>query len=178
MVLYTAGQRIRGSEINALPQLYRVTTAQTCNNDTALRDLAGLAFAADANAWYLVECFLAYHAHESGDIKFAWAPAGLFVQGDNPQYTGSWWSAQGLDPIGMAGVNGSPGLLDAAINATLTGSHARSGDNSVPVLACPVAFVQIGATAGTVRLQWAQQTAFVHPTTIRTGSCMRVSRLA
>ena len=53
----------------------------------------------------------------------------------------------------------------------------RSGDDSVPVLACPVAFIQIGATAGTVKLQFAQQSLAAHDTTIRAGSCMRVSRL-
>jgi len=174
MVLYTAGQRIRGSEINSLPQLYRVTTPQICNNSTTLRDVAGLAFAADANAAYLVECFLAYHATTGGDIKFAFAPAGLFVQGDSPVYTGSWWAAQGIDPNAA----GARGDFDARIKATLTTSWERAGDNADPVLACPVAFVQIGAAAGTVRLQFAQQNLAVHDTTIRVGSCMRVSRLA
>ena len=32
MPLYAAGQRIRGSEINALPQLYRVASPQICSN--------------------------------------------------------------------------------------------------------------------------------------------------
>lgn len=174
MPLYAAGQRIRGSEINALPALYRVSTPQICNNSAVLRDVAGLAFSAEVNGLYLVECFLAYHALQSGDIKFAWVvPAGT-VQGDSPIYTGSWWTAQGIDP---ASSTGTPGSLDAALNLTLTGSHARSGDDAVPVLACPVAFVQLGATAGTVKLQFAQQSAVVHDTTIRAGSCMRVSRL-
>ena len=64
MPLYAAGQRIRGSEINALPALYRVSTPQGTGaaGSTALRDIAGLAFSAEINGLYLVECFLAYHA--------------------------------------------------------------------------------------------------------------------
>lgn len=180
MPLYAAGQRIRGSEINALPALYRVSTPQGTGaaGSTALRDIAGLAFSAEANGLYLVECFLAYHATEAGDIKFAWVVPPNTVQGDSPVYTGSWWTAQGIDPIGMAGVAGTPGLLDVALNLTLTAPHARSGDNSVPVLACPVAFIQLGTSAGTVKLQFAQQNLAAHDTTIRVGSCMRVSRLA
>jgi hypothetical protein len=175
MVQYTAGQRIRGSEINALPQVYRVQTPQICNNSATLRDVAGLAFSAEVNGWYLVECFLAYHATQAFDIKFAWVVPSGTVQGDSPIYTGSWWSAQGVDPGSSVG---TPGALDAAINLSLPTSHARSGDDVVPVLACPVAFVQLGGTAGTVKLQFAQSVAGVHDTTIRTGSCMRVSRLA
>lgn len=176
MPLYAAGQRIRGSEINALPALYRVSTPQGTGaaGSTALRDIAGLAFSAEINGLYLVECFLAYHATQAGDIKFGWVVPTGTVQGDSPVYTGSWWTAQGIEP---ASASGTPGSLDAAINAVLTATHARSGDDSVPVLACPVAFIQIGATAGTVKLQFAQQNLAAHDTTIRAGSCMRVSRL-
>ena len=175
MVLYAAGQKIRGSEINALPQLYRVTTPQICNNSTTLRDITGLAFSGEVNAAYLVECFLACHAHETGDIKFAWVvPAGT-VQGDSPQYTGSWAAVLGID-VGSSG--GTPGVLDNTVIATVTNANARSGDNSVPVLHIPIAYIQLGATAGTVKLQFAQNTTFVHDTTIQVGSCMRVSRLA
>jgi hypothetical protein len=175
MVQYTAGQRIRGSEINALPQMYRVTTPQICNNSTSLRDVTGLAFQAEVNGLYLVECFLAYHATEAGDIRFGWVVPSGTVQGDSPVYTGSWWAMLGVEP-GQSG--GTPGALDAAVLANLNTTHARSGDNSVPVFVMPIAFVQIGATAGTVKLQFSQQVTAVHDTTIRVGSCMRVSRLA
>jgi hypothetical protein len=175
MVQYAAGQIIRANEINSLPQMYKVTTPQICNNSTAQRDITGLAFQADANASYLVECFLAYHATEAGDIKFAWTvPAGA-AGGDSPIYTGSWWGVLGVEP-GQAG--GTPGLLDAAVKSIITDFHARSGDNSVPAIAIPVSYIQLGGTSGTCKLQFAQAAAAVHDTTIRVGSCMRVSRLS
>lgn len=175
MPLYAAGQRIRGSEINALPQLYRVASPQICNNSTAMRDVVGLTFQADVNGMYLIECFLACHASTSGDIKFGWVVPSGTLQNDVPtQYQGSWWSAQGVD----ASASGGRGSLDSRITATLTTSWERSGDGTYPVLICPVALAVIGATAGAVKLQFAQQNLAVHDTTVRQGSCMRVSRLA
>ena len=61
MPLYAAGQRIRGSEINALPALYR-TTGDQQNNTASYVNATGLAFAGEVNAWYLIECFLFYKA--------------------------------------------------------------------------------------------------------------------
>jgi hypothetical protein len=174
MPLYTAGQRIRGSEINALPQLYRVTTPQICNNSATLRDVAGLAFTGDVNAAYLVECFLFCHVATTGNIKFVWSvPAGT-LQADSPtQYAGSIWAAQG---IALAAGSGS-GSLDSRASATLTNAQARSGDAATAILIIPVAIIAIGATSGTVKLQYAQNSAVVHDTTVRANSCMRVSRL-
>lgn len=177
MPLYAAGQRIRGSEINALPALYRVSTPQGVGaaGSTTLRDVTGLAFSAEVNGLYLVECFLVYHATETGDIKFAWIVPSGTVNGDAPGlYYGSWWSPNGID-AGSAG--GTPGVINAMAELTPTTPREVSGDNAVPTLATPVAFLQIGATPGTVKLQFAQQNLAAHDTTVRVGSCMRVSRL-
>jgi hypothetical protein len=174
MVQYAAGQKIRGSEINALPQIYRVSTPQICNNSVSFRDVVGLSFQAEINAWYLVECFLAYHATTVGDIKFVWVvPAGA-VGGDSPIYNGSWWTANGLP----TSASGNPGSLDCAVISNTSTLHARSGDNVSPLLACPVGHIMVGANPGTCKLQFAQNTNVVHDTTIRTGSCMRVTRMA
>lgn len=178
MPLYAAGQRIRGSEINALPALYRVSSPQGTGaaGSTTLRDVAGLAFTGEINGLYLVECFLAVHATEAGDIKFAWVVPSGTVNGDAPGlYLGSWWSPNGID-AGSSG--GTPGVMNRMTELTLTTSREVSGDNSVPTLVTPVAFIQIGTNAGTVKLQFAQQNLAAHDTTIRVGSCMRVSRLA
>lgn len=176
MPLYAAGQRIRGSEINALPQLYRVASPQICNNSVALRDVVGLTFQGDVNGEYFCECFLACHAHETGDIKFAWTvPAGSLINDVPTLYQGSWHSVFGVD---AASSGGNPGVLDAKISATPGTALAKSGDNVDPVLIMAVAHLQLGTTAGAVKLQFAQNAAFVHDTTVRQGSVLRVSRLA
>lgn len=176
MPLYAAGQRIRGSEINALPQLYRVASPQICNNSATLRDVVGLTFQGDVNGEYLCECFLACHAHETGDIKFAWIlPSGSLVNDVPTLYQGSWHAVLGVD---TSVVGGTPGIYDSKISATPGTALAKSGDNVDPVLIVEVAHLQIGVNAGAVKLQFAQNSAFAHDTTVRQGSCMRVSRLA
>ena len=174
MTLYTAGQKVRAAELNTLPQTYRVASPQICNNSTSLRDIVGLSFAGEANAIYLVESFLAYHATTTGDIRFGWIVPSGAAGGDSPIYTGSFWTAQGVQPTAA----GAQGFIDESINTTITTTHARSGDNAVPVLACPVTFIAVGSTAGTCKMQFSQQSAIVHDTTIRVGSCMRVTKMA
>jgi hypothetical protein len=170
MVLYTAGQRIRGSEINALPQVYRTTTDQQ-KIDANYSNALGLSFPGDASAWYLIECFLFYHAATTVDIVFKWAasPAGI---------TG-WWGADGIEAGAASGgvgqVNRQAVILPGAEHAF----SGWSGGSNDDMFAAPVATLQMGTTAGTVQLQYRQLTANGgSPAILRGGSCMRVSRIA
>jgi hypothetical protein len=177
MPLYTAGQKIRGSEINALPQVYRTVSDQS-KTDATYSNVVGLSFPGEINAWYLIECFLFYHAHSSVDIKFKWAatPAGI---------TG-WWGADGITSdvtiaAGPPGVGGAVGVVNKQAIILPAAEHAYNGDDSasVDVLAKPVATMQLAAVAGTVQLQFCQRVANGgSPATLRGGSCMRVSRIA
>jgi hypothetical protein len=169
MPLYVAGQRIRGSEINALPQLYRTANDQS-KIDASYSNANGLAFQGEINAWYLVECFLFYHAAMGVDIMFKWAasPAGL---------TG-WWGADGVE---SGSGSGAVGQVNRQALVLPVGDHAFNGDDSttVDVFAAPVATMQLAATAGTVQLQYKQRVANGgSPATLRAGSAIRVSRLA
>lgn len=165
MPLYTAGSRIRGSEINALPQIYRTTTDQTCNNSTVLRNITGLAFQGEALCAYLVECFLTYVAKTTNDMKInVNAPAGL---------TG-WWTGGSNDPAGAgriashdATVYYDPGFTDIRL----------AGDDAYTMFASPVAYFQQGATPGTLQFLFAQFSAVAHDTKVIKGSCLRVTRL-
>jgi hypothetical protein len=168
MPQYTAGQRIRGSEINALPQLYFVAADLVKNNSNTFSDATGLAFAAEANGRYLVECFLAYQSDATRDIKFQWtSPAG----------TTGWWAADGIN-AGDAG--GAVGQVNRQTLAAVGGIHGFNGENGagINVNAKPVAMFLIGGTAGTVQLQWAQLTAGAFNSTLLAGSCIRVSKMA
>lgn len=166
MPLYTAGQKIRGSEINSLPQIYRTMNDQICNNSTVLRNITGLAFQAEALCAYLVECFLAYNAKTSNDMKINInAPAGL---------TG-WWTGGSADPTAAGGRIASydmtlfadPGFTDIRL----------AGDDVYPIFARPVCYLQQGSTPGTIQFLFAQWSAVVHDTLIRKGSSLRVTRL-
>jgi hypothetical protein len=164
MVQYTAGQRIRGSEINALPQLYYVTTDIVKNNSTVLTNVTGLAFPAEVNARYLVELFLAVQSDATRSVKFAWTyPAGATA----------WFGADGV----AWGEGSSVGKVNRQ-SLNQVGIHAFSGENGagIDVFIKPTAMF-ITPNAGTVQLQWAQQVAGAFNSTIRNGSCMRVSRM-
>ena len=174
MPLYAAGQKIRGSEINALPQTYRVSSPQICNNSVTLRDVAGLAFQGEINAWYLVECFLGAHVHPTGKIKLQWSvPAGADTIG-SPLYTGSMWTVQGI----LQTENAAQGKFDSTLIGNVTTPHVRSGDIDEALMLAPIAMIVMAGTPGTCKLQFAQSVLQVHDTVIRAGSCMRVSRTA
>lgn len=165
MPLYAAGQKIRGSEINALPQVYRTSVDQQ-KIDATLSNAIGLSFPAEINGWYLVECFLFYKAALTRDIKLQWSyPAG----------TSGWWGADGIES-GAAG--GSVGQVNRQ-SLPLIQPHAFNGSDAIDVFAAPVSTIQVGSTAGTVQLQYAQYSADgANPTIVRAGSAIRVSRLA
>lgn len=173
MPLYAAGQRIRGSEINALPQVYRVASPQICNNSAVLRDVVGCAFQGEAGAWYLAEAFLGAHVHPTGRLKLAWdVPAGADTVA-SPLYLGSMWTVLGV----LKTENAAQGKLDSTLLTNVESPLVRSGDIDEAMMIVPVAVIAMSTTPGTCKLQFAQETATVHDTAIRTGSCMRVSRL-
>ena len=173
MALYAAGQKIRGNEINALPQTFRASVPTFSPNNATLKDITGLTFPGDANGWYMVECMIAYHASVAAKIKFAFGVPGDYVPGNGAAGTGSWFTALGLNNAATAGV----GDLDAVVQDNLGTVHNRAGSDTVPMFVQVVAFVQMGPLAGAVSLRFAQQTSNAHNTTIRAGSCMRVTKL-
>jgi hypothetical protein len=167
MVLYAAGQVIRANEINSLPQLYFVATDVVKNNSATFSDVTGLAFPADANSRYLVECFIAYQSDSTRDIKLQWTyPAGATA----------WFGADGVEAGSGAGATGGVNRQ----TLTAAGIHGFNGENAagVDVNAKPVAMFITAGVAGTIQLQFAQLTAGPFNTTVRNGSCIRVTKMA
>lgn len=165
MPLYAAGQRIRGSEINALPQTYFCANDQISTTTTMI-NAVGLAFTADVSARYLVECFLFYRAGLGNDLKLQWT----FPTGASGR-----WGADGIDTGASTGAVGS--VNRQALLMQTPGVHAFNGDNGVDVFAKPALMFVTGASPGVAQLQFAQLAAGGN-TTIWAGSCLRVSRLA
>lgn len=165
MPLYAAGQKIRGSEINALPQTYYTSTAHTATViwSTTTVNVVGMSFAAEANARYLVELFLFYSAPVANDIVFVWSL---------PSGTGGWWAADGIEAA-QAGVG--PGLVNRWAVA-VTDPHAFNGGGGTNGNATPFASFLIGATSGTVQLKMGQLTTG-GSSILHAGSCMRVTRM-
>jgi hypothetical protein len=166
MPLYTAGQRIRGSEINALPQVYCMTADLTSivAFTTAYVNATGLAFAAEANARYLVELFLHYNAPNARDIMIAWTYP--------PGATGRF-GADGIES--GAGAGGAVGAMNRQSLAE-NGAHAFNGGDAIDAFAAPVTSWLIGTQPGTVQFKFAQLSAG-GSTILKAGSAMRVSRM-
>lgn len=165
MTLYTAGQKIRASELNQLPQMYFVTSDLTKNNSITLGNVTGLGFAAGVSSRYLIELFLFYRTNITADIRFAWS----YPTGANAR-----WGADGTE-IGAGSSIGSNNHQ----SLSESGVHAFTGDNGVDAYCCPVAQFTTDAThPGTIQLQFAQYLANGSDTIVRSGSTMRVTQTA
>lgn len=161
--LYTAGQKIRASELNRFPQTYRITTDTTVNNTTTYANATGLAFAGEANGIYLVELMVCYRSGSTPGVKFCWSiPAGM---------TG-WWGLQSVTGSSRIGNFDSSAFVD-----DWTANFGASGDSSLHQLVSPKGVAIFGATAGTMQFRFAQSTANASNTTIKSGSVMRVTQL-
>lgn len=163
MTLYTAGQKVRAAELNALPQMYFMAADISRTTSASYANATGLSFAADASTRYLVECFLSYAAPTAAGIKFQWT---------YPASTTAWFGADGT----TFSANSAVGDINHQ-SLTVVGEHAFSGDAGVDVLAKPTAMFLLSTTAGTIQLQFKQQ-ATSGTTTLRAGSCIRVSKMA
>ena len=169
MPLYAAGQRIRASELNTLPQTYRVLTDQVCNNDASYRNANGLAFPGEVNGVYLIEGVICYRTGLTPGIKFQWSvPGGV---------TG-WYGLQAV--VGTpSGAGGRIAWMDSSSFVNdFTANFGANGDSTLAQILSPKGVAIFGATAGSMQFRYAQSTANASDTKILAGSCLRVTRLA
>jgi hypothetical protein len=162
LTLYTAGQKIRASELNQLPQLYYLNSDLARTTSASYASVTGLSFAVDISSRYLAECFLFYNAPTAAGIKVQWT---------FPAATTASWGADGVT-FGAASSVGS--VNRQSLGAA--GEHAFSGETGIDVFAKPTAVFLTSTTAGTIQLQFKQQ-ATSGTTTLRAGSCLRVTKL-
>ena len=128
------------------------TADETVSNSSTLQDDDELAFSVAANENLLIECHFQYESTAVADIKFGITlPSGA---------TASWRESTGLaTPLNESQTlapNNTFNITDAGIHLTFS--------------------VQIGSTAGTFTLQWAQNSAEVSNTILKAGSAMLVHR--
>jgi hypothetical protein len=139
-------------------------TDQSITNSSTLQDDADFQFAAAANVWYLVHCYMVLVATSTTpDWKFAWSlPAGASVLAFAPEWN------QSVAAWNNVSVASSP----AAIN---TGTLVQGSNNNTHAMNF-VAILQIAGTPGTAKLQWAQNTAggVGVTSTVKAGSTMLI----
>jgi hypothetical protein len=142
----------------------RKAAIETVNNSNTLQDDDDFQFTVAANTDYLVEmCPYLTSATATPDMKFAWTLVGMTWDGY---------------------VNASPGASGSTItlnnfNGIASAATTALASASVPTAnAMPMVFtIHAGSTGGTLKFQWAQNTATSENTSLLKNSWLRYRRL-
>jgi hypothetical protein len=131
------------------------------NNSVTLQPDDHLFWDVAANDVWFVEVFLRIISSATADMKFGWTvPAGT---------TMDWGELSILDSFGPAST--PPAILTAAQVLAI-------GSTNVNHVAYLVGWVFVGGTAGTVQLQWAQNTQTVVDTKVLANSFLLARKLS
>lgn len=165
-----AGQRITGSLLlSMLPLEAYKTTNLTRASTTTLVDDPDLVLTLEANATYVVEMFIKYASVTAEQLKTAWTvPAG--ANGGRSRVGIS----STVNDTTTGGPFGNVALGQHAFATTLTYGTRNSTANQVAAMEMGNV---ITTTAGTLALQWAQNTSGATGTIVAAGSYMRAKRI-
>jgi hypothetical protein len=127
-------------------QFVRKTATETVTSSTTLQDDDHLTVALEANTTYEFDGALYLTGSDAGDIKIAFTvPAGAAVM----------WGAVGLATT-AAGIVGDASLSWFNVSGSARSFANGAGTGSVVFVR---GVVRVGATAGDLHLQWAQNTS-------------------
>ena len=160
--LYNGGTNTSIEFGPAYPPVFK-TADQTVNNSVTRVSDTHLTAAVEASAVYLVETYLIYNSSTVADINVAWAvPSGATIK---------WVS----DALSSAAANAVSSIDRTALTA---GSNRVMGGVAADAVAMPVGVLTVSTTAGSLTLQWAQNTQEATDTKMLTGSWIRLTRIA
>lgn len=150
---------------NAIGQPIRLrkTADETVNNSAALQNDNHLFFTIGVSEVWAVECFLIWSDanNSSAALKIGWTfPAGC---------TGTWTFVQK-----QVGTSALEALDPVALSSTLQSAYGQAANQAAWVAATVVN----STTAGTLQLQWAQASATVADTIVRTNSTLVAHKIA
>jgi len=161
-MVFAAGDILHADDLNPL---FAYKTADESVNSgttgTTLQDDDHLFLSVAANTRYLVECFFAWTSPVAADFKFTFT---------TPVGVAGMWTA--LNPT-----------LASAVSAPYTGSLSWGSTGTfegfnLDMFARVNGILVVGGTAGTLRLQWAQNTANASNTTVRQYSWLRLIKVS
>lgn len=166
---FTAGQKIRASDLNDLGGVTAImTTDVSVTNSTSFVDATGLALALAADATYTVQGYVNYLATAASGMALVFStPSG--ASGQCTILSGQHGEAPvvGAERINYADF-GSYSLTSANFMVGSSGGFTIGG--------WLAGFVTTDS-AGTLQLRVAQAEASVDPTTLKAGSWLRVDRV-
>jgi hypothetical protein len=168
---FTAGQKIGADDLNDLLTAVVMSADQTVNNSTTLVSATGMAFSLAASATYAIDGWLRYTSNPTADIKFGWSlPSGG---------AGFWTLFGAMTTTAPVASNERVNHTDFSTVA-LTSALAAAGDDFstgvIDIAARATGFITT-TNAGTLQLQFAQNTADASNTILGDGSWLRVSRI-
>lgn len=157
-----AGQRITASVLTSMLPLTVVKAAdQSVTSSTTLVNDTALVLPVAANATYLFDCYLDYEGGPQGssDLKWTWViVAGAFLRYAAPHITTAGAASAGSTYSGAttvtAGSGGAGTLMGVEMHGTLV----------------------VDVTAGTIQLQWAQNTSNGTATIVHAQSSLSLTR--
>lgn len=157
--------------ISAKPRYFFKGSSQTVSASTVLVDDVDIQIPMEANGKYLVRLVLACQHSSTGDIKLAWTDPGLLGGG------GSWRISWGSTADGTASASAAYSAVSSAYRSystTTSATHDLTTSHSTPVF--EEFYAAMGAVTGTMKLQWAQNSA-AGTTTVLAGSWATVVKI-
>lgn len=142
----------------------KATETQAVNNSTTLVNDSHLLVAVEANTNYAVETNVFFSSGATPDIKFAFTYPALSVF--------SWMGIGYLDTSITFQINMTSSAYQSASGTTQ--SYGGGGDFPTAQLK---GFLRVGATAGNLQLQWAQNTANASNTLVKQDSWMKIEKV-
>lgn len=167
---FTVGEVLTASNVNTYfvqHQLAYKTAGEVVNNSTSLQNDDHLAVAVSASTIYAVEGVFIYNAaNTTGDIKLNFtAPSGATLQA---VYFGLTTATTGASDSMQFG---------ATAGGDLVGVSAGFGSYNGTLAVLLMGTLIVSTTAGTLQLQWAQNSLSATNTTMLTGSRLLLTRL-
>jgi hypothetical protein len=169
---FSAGQVITAGDLNDLISGVFLAADQTVNTSTTLVNATGMAFSLSANATYAIDGWLRWTSNPTADIKFGWS---------SPASSDGWWSLNGPYVTGSPAVGGRERVNYAdtstvAITSALSAAGDDESTGTIDISARLGGYITT-STAGTLQLQFAQNTSDASDTILGEGSWLRVTRL-
>lgn len=163
-----AGQRITAALLRSmLPQVVRKTADTSRAATTTFADDPHLTYEVEANAVYVMDGWIKYFADPTPDIKFQFTtPTGTL---------GEWaWVMPGS---GTAAA-GTTGYSVRTETNDVGGSRTGYGTSDTSMFTPVSGLWRVASTAGSITLQWAQNTSSATSTGVFTDSWLRFQRIA
>jgi hypothetical protein len=142
----------------------RKTATETVTSSTTLQDDDNLTVSVAANSVYEVTCLLRYTAVQAADLKFQFVgPASATLHA-------------GVHRLGTGAADEATDALEYLdiSDVTTSGGLGNTFDTAVKIQGLLV----VAGTAGTFKLQWAQDTSNATGTELRTGSYLCLRRVS